>query len=297
MTGIFVADLHLTQEKPRCRLDDDWIQFQFGQLKLLVELCNAKKCPLYIMGDIFDKPTNPMQFIISIVRILSHIKCGVNYIAGNHDLLYHSLENIDCSSIGLFDFLSTISDKFKTPDEAWAHYGGPISNEKNSKILMVHELVFENKKDIPHNVKALCASEMLKKYPKYKWIFVGDMHRAFHYTNGKRHIINIGCMNRQSISEKNYKCCSFYINTESNSVIPFSMMDNGKIIDDSYIKDEKEREDRVSAFVQRIKKTKSISLSITKNIEASMNANEKQLGDDTIKYIRTLVQEAQDGGN
>ncbi len=53
---------------------------------------------------------------------------------------------------------------------------------------------------------------------------------------------------------------------------------------------EEERDNRITAFVEGIKKSTNISLSIIDNIEKAINKNKKTLDEDTIKMIRSLVE-------
>ena len=90
MRFIACADLHLRQDKPRCRQDEDWLGFQESRLNIIAEYANENDCPIFIAGDLFNKPIVSEEIINMFIDFCKKVNNGVYAIAGNHDLLYHS---------------------------------------------------------------------------------------------------------------------------------------------------------------------------------------------------------------
>lgn len=292
MKFICSSDWHIRPDRPRCRTDEDWDNTQKLMVRNIVSIANKYNVPLCIVGDLFNKGTVPEYLMIMLIEEFSNINKKVHILAGNHDLPYHSMENIENSSIGVFFSLAKGHNKIvhgMSEFGAWLDFNTESSGSLDD-VLFVHMLVFKLLKSIPPNCDGLTASQLLEKYPNYKWIFVGDNHKNFHYENEGRHVINGGCTIRQSSDEKLYKPSVFYVDTEKEIVERIYLDDNVEMIDDEYLQKEEERDNRITAFVEGIKKSTNISLSIIDNIEKAISKNKKTLDEDTIKMIRSLVE-------
>jgi hypothetical protein len=243
--------------------------------------------PVCIVGDIFDRAVVSEEIKIIFLQFVDKVKKGVYVIAGNHCLPYHSWENVQRSSFGVI----LNSGKIHTLHELGmaAHFGNEITGIDNG-IVFTHELVFERMVDVPPNVKAYCAQEMLDMYPKAKWIFTGDMHHNFHYEKKGRHVLNPGCINRQSADFINYQPIIYFVDTDLEQVIEECIPDNEKMVTDSYLREEEKREDRINAFIEGVKKSGHVSLSFVDNIEVALAKN-KDLNAATVKMIHELVEE------
>lgn len=290
MRGIICADLHLRADCPRCRIDDDWEATQRKALEFIVMQANSYDCDLYIDGDIFNTATVPMRIITMLIDVLSQLNKRAYFIAGNHDLPYHSVENIANSAIGVLCSAANNNATIKMNPDGM-HFGA--ETECEDEIIYIHSLVFASKKDIPPNCEAMSASDVLKKYPNAKWIFTGDMHKAFHYEKNGRHVVNPGCMLRQAADMIDYKPLCYFVCTDDESVEPIYIPDTTKMVDDAYLRAEEQREERITAFVECIKKNGKITLSIIDNLKNAMKNNKKSLDAPTINMIETLMEEAQ----
>ena len=295
MKAIVSSDWHVRPDRPRCRTDEDWDNTQKLMIRKIIDWANHYNVPLCIVGDLFNKGTVPEYLMIMLIEEFSNINKKVHILAGNHCLPYHSMENVNNSSIGVFFSLSKYHSKIvhgMSEFGAWMDFNGEDKSGQLDDVLFIHQLVFKSLKSIPPNCDGLTASQLLEKYPNYKWIFTGDNHKNFHYENEGRHVINSGCTIRQSSDEKNYKPSVFYVDTEKEIVERIYLDDNVEMIDDEYLQKEEERDNRITAFVEGIKKSTNISLSIIDNIEKAINKNKKTLDDGTIKMIRSLVEGA-----
>ena len=299
MKMIISEDLHLREDKPRCRIDSDWIQTQENALNQLAEICIARNADLFLTGDIFHRATE-YRMVIYIQRLaekLSKSGLSIYYLCGNHDMLYHSSSNLDKSAIGLlrnsFNCFS-IKDYFDKLDfnsgEKVLFSAGSFDEKDyvNAKFVFKHVLVFPDVKSIPPNCDAITAKELLEEFPKAEWIFTGDYHHNFHYEKNGRHVINSGCLLRQASDFKDYQCGVFYVDTEKNICEFIPIIDSEQLIDDSYILQENEREDRINSFVQKLKETENVSLDFLANVELALRSN--KLESDLKEVIQELLE-------
>ena len=291
MRFIASSDKHLQLNIPRCRIDDDWLQTQKNLLQFIANEANKRKCPVYDFGDIFDTAKVPSIIISMFLEFAFSVNAGIRILAGNHSLLYHSMDNIDESSFGIIDKIVKSKDKriqYFDDIGMYSHFSEELKG-KDTSLLFIHRLVFENKKSLPPNVQACTAQDLLDEYPTMKWIFVGDQHHSFHYEKKGRHVINPGCMYRGASDFKNYQPIVYFIDTDKEIIEEIELPDNGKMVDDSYIIEEKERTDRLDSFVERLKKDGNIELDFLSNIENALNKN-KKMSKDTIICIRELCE-------
>lgn len=292
MKFFVTADLHLRADKPRCRLDDNWELFQDRCLEFISDQAAELNVPLVIVGDIFNTPVVPPRILNSFLFHMRKVKKGVYFLLGNHDLPYHSFSNVENCSGGVLWNLVNSGGVFKNLDEIgqWAMFGEDIRG-KETGLLFLHTLTFPSAKDIPPNVEAFTASELLQKYPKAEYIFTGDMHKKFvHYSLDNRKVINPGCLNRQSANEIDYDCSIYFIDTEEGIIQDIIVFDNSEMVTDEYLKREEEREDRISAFIEGIQSGKKVSLSFLDNLDAHIQEN--KYSDSTKNMIKRLMEES-----
>jgi predicted phosphodiesterase len=201
---IFTADWHLRDKAPRCRKDEDWFAFQEILVEWVINKANENNCDLIIGGDIFDAPNVSSALLSMLIKQLSKIDKKVYFIAGNHDLPYHAIENIDSSSIGVLKNISTNHTKIVYGLSAfgeWADFGNKIQGI-DTGLLFLHRLVFENARTLPPNVNVCTAQELLNEYPDKWLVLVGDNHTTFHYEKKDHHVINPGSLYRDTSDKK-----------------------------------------------------------------------------------------------
>lgn len=270
MRMIITADWHIRNTRPRCRVDEDWIKTQQKALNQIAEICNDRKLPLMVVGDIFHSNSDTSFECINMVQKLADYIGGIYILAGNHDLPYHSSENIDKSAIGVLLQSENIykiedySDEFSAPN---------FDEERNPMPYMfIHTLTIPSK-DKPDFIQCETPESLLEKYPTAKWIFTGDYHRNFVYEKDGRYVINPGCLVRQVSDMKNYQCVVYFVDTEKEIIEFIPIIDNEELVNDEYIIRENEREERIESFVNKLKDVESVSLDFIDNVEKALLIN------------------------
>jgi hypothetical protein len=288
MKFIFTADIHIRPDRPKARLDENWFQTQKLQLEFISGIVSGRRCPLVICGDIFHKPVVPEIYKNLFVDIFRDQTLYV--IPGQHEIPEHLWKNIDESSFGVMMRHSN----FKLVDSLGRYeiYGDKNLQGADTGLYFFHKLIFPDEKSLPPTDKAMTASQLLKEYPNAKWIFCGDQHHGFHYEERGRHVVMAGCMNRQKSDMIDYDPKIWFIDTEKEIVESILIPDDRNMVTDSHIKEKKEREGRLSAFIETVKgSSRGMSLDFRDNVEKAIELNTLELTDEQIKIIEELMKE------
>lgn len=289
MRFICTADWHIRATRPRCRIDEDWIQTQRQALAQIVKISKEKKAPVMVVGDLFHSNSDVSFECIQMVQQMADELGELYILAGNHDLPYHSSENIEKSAIGVLLNSSRIFNiKTFTDSEKISASNFDEDDDLNAGIVFKHTLVFPDAKSIPPNCDGTTAKELLEEFPNAEWIFTGDYHHNFHYEKNGRHVVNSGCLLRQASDFKDYQCGVYFVDTDKNIVEFIPIIDSEQLIDDSYILQENEREERIDNFVQKLKDTESVSLDFLANVENALQNN--NLDSELKKVVEELLE-------
>ena len=291
MKCIVTADWHIRGTTPRCRNDKDWMATQRNALKSLYNYAIEYDCDICVVGDLFhtvaDTSFECIQLIQELALNLKNENKRLYILAGNHDLPYHSEDNIDKSAIGIVLMSDNVYHISDIENVSAPNFGGTVN--KDAEIVFTHVLTFPDRESMPPNVNAVTAYDLLDDYPKAKYIFTGDYHHAFHVEEDNRHVINAGCLIRQVADMKDYKPSCYYVDTQTNVIKQLYIADDGDMVDDSYLVKEEEREKRIEEFVDKLKATKNISLDFADNVAKALTTN--KLGKEFEDVVNALIQQ------
>lgn len=277
MKLIITADWHIRATKPRCRKDEDWMETQKNALKYVVEISKEKQASVFVVGDIFHSNTDTSFECINLVQNVANELGGLLIIAGNHDLPYHSSENIYKSAIGVLVKSENIHLIKQINHYDKSFWGNSISasnfdeeDNHDAEIVFKHTLTLPIKNPM---FESETPETLVEKFPNAKWIFTGDYHHAFNVKVNGCHVINPGCLIRQVSDMKDYQCGVYYIDTEKEIVEFIPIIDNEELVDDSYITIQNEREERIGNFVSKLKDSKHLTLNFIENVENAIIEN------------------------
>ena len=277
MKLIITADWHIRATRPRCRIDIDWMQTQRKALTHIVEIAKEKEATVMVVGDLFHSNSDTNFECIQLIQKMADELGGLYILAGNHDLPFHNSENIEKSAIGVLlnsSNVHLIKDFFSAMEKSFSASNFDEQDYKNANFVFKHTLVFPDEKSIPPNCKGMIAKEMLDEFPNSKWIFSGDYHHNFHYLENGRYVVNPGCLLRQASDMKDYVCGVYYVDTDRESCEFIELGDDEDLVDDSYILNEDERNERIDLFVDKLKTTKITTLDFVENVKNAMLVND-----------------------
>jgi len=280
MKLVFASDFHLRNDQPVSRTDD-FLQVQNDTLKFIAQICKQNNADLIVAGDVFNKAKQEnMQFLINDLYDIFK-KINIYFIAGNHDLLFHSIENFEKCNIGLLGkFDNWYWENNDNVDDFNNYFNffnydveikNTLENEKLTFCIMHRYCEIDN---LPEYISdGITAKLLLEKYD-YNYFIIGDNHKAFEYEKDGRFVFNTGCITRQSINEKDYKPSVILFDTEKKEYEKIYLPDNQQNVwKEEQITQQIKRENRIDGFINLIGADKSISLDYINNLKKHCQEN------------------------
>lgn len=273
---VVTADWHLREDLPICRSDIDWFETQRSAVHFTFDYAKRIGAEVIIDGDICHRPHIHPSLIAMFLQEVSLFGGNVYIIPGQHDLPYHSMEYVDRSSYGILKAAMKLTTNLIDGSKLgltipFGMLEDRVYNEA-SKFLLLHQLTFASSQDMPPIDEGVLADDLLDRFPNVNWICLGDNHHHFHVKRGDRHVINPGCLVRQSADLIDYTAGFYVLDTSSEESVEFvEVPDVGTVSNDHIVK-EKERDDRIEAFVSSLEKGVEMSLDFVSNMQAKMSS-------------------------
>ena len=295
MKLLFSSDWHLRNDKPISRIDD-FQQVQKDTLIQIAKICKQNNAELIIAGDIFDKPKDNIQELVNqVYEIFKDI--NIYFICGQHDLLFHSLDNFEKGNIGIinnFENWNHSEEIINSESIIWKFdYGKEIIDiddyDNLIKICVWHK--YCEKEQLPFYIKnGISAKDLIDNY-NYNIYICGDNHKSFIYEKDNKIVFNMGCITRQSITEKNYNPSVILFDTEKRDYEQIFLCDNNLnvFIDSVISKEQLEREQRINSFISLVESKESISFDFITDIKNYCLKN--KVKDEIIKEIDNILLE------
>lgn len=265
--GVITSDWHLRKDVPKSRPEneEEWLDFQFGKIEEMIEFARGKNAPIYQVGDIYHR-SQPYYGVVGRLKELFLEEPDRLYkIAGNHDLPYHSFDNVLNSG-----WYCSPGIDMRLNNRGAFHFG-TAPKSKKAKIVFTHQLVFPDDKSRPIEELGKTAEELLEEFPRAKYIFTGDYHKNFHYEEDGRHVINSGCLTRQGAGEVDYTCGFYYVDTFEDIIEFHQFTDDVEMITE-HLAAAKNRENRLDAFMELIQSTEKVSFSFRENLSSKLKS-------------------------
>lgn len=286
MKILCASDIHLRDDRPRCRVDN-WFVTQRERLQWLVQQINEHKCALLVAGDIFHSGTNTQALENMILEELNKAEYPIYCITGNHDLSYHSMKQLYKSSYwvlhqsGATQHLTGITEYGESTISAF-QFNEEMVDGKG--IAITHRSVYPSTAQIPpFMLDAIGADELLAMY-NYELVVTGDIHMPFYLQQDGKTLINPGGLFRQA-GDKKYTNPMIYL-YEDGVVTPIKVPIVEDDVEQEYLISEKEKEIRIGASVERMsdamKNGERLGLSFKDNVETALKTS---TSNDNVKLI------------
>ena len=292
---ILSADLHLRRTPPRARVDD-YFAAQERKTRFILEQAQASP-PLLVAGDFFHQPRPGEALLRWIIDLLNEYGVKPIVVPGQHDLPGHSLEQIGDSGLGVLaaagvidivpnqdtgkgPFYSTppyidglISVQSSGPDYvifgcAYGQTPSKAIKDKNFiNILLWHHMVIQE--PLWPGQEAERAPAILRKYPQFDIICVGDNHQSFALsevnqishpsikpiTVSGRFLINPGSTMRMTAAQVNHRPFVYRFQAEEGGSIlePIPIPIETDVLDLSELEAARDKDGRIQAFVDKMK--------------------------------------------
>jgi len=274
---ILTSDWHLRSQKPRCRLDENWLLAQKNVLDQIASHARERKADVVCIGDIFHSANETTNEVIGMVQTFAQDLSGFGkslyILAGNHDLPQHNIGNLHRAAIGLLFKSRNICHIKDYPFKA-RHSAADFDCEDDAEAEYVfkHVLVFPEKERLPPGARAAKPSELFARFKNAQCIFTGDYHKSFISRIGKQRLFNPGCIMRQAADMLEYRPSVIYF--ESYDAYERLWLDDGEgFVTDEYLEREEERAGRIEAFIERVKSNGDITFDFLENVKSRMAEN------------------------
>lgn len=289
---IISADLHLRTTKPRNRIDDYWAA-QEAKLRFILKQAQASP-PLLVAGDFFDQPRPGERLLRWVIDLLNEHQIKPIMVPGQHDLPYHSLDKIGDSGLGVLEAAGMIKLLYdKGPESDWCvginpdhdidigiygfAYGQqpwkPEIQEEIMTILLWHHMVIQE--PLWPGQEANKASAIIRKYPQFDIIVTGDNHTTFTIAGpNRRWLVNPGSMMRMTSAQADHKPCVFKWEAGRLEQIFLPCQPAKEVLDLEAMDQERQRDGRIGAFIERLHSGYEVGLSFEKNLEEYFRAND-----------------------
>jgi len=234
--AILCSDLHLSHKAPIARsAEPDWYEAMRRPLQELRRLERLYGVPVICAGDIFDRWNSPAELInFAMDNLPEHFYA----IPGQHDLPFHSLEDIEKSAYwtlvaaGRITNLPAVSILSKEPK--LQIYAFPWGTEVKPReeivtkhvhgvpLAVVHSYIWTSGNNYPGASKESRIGRWLKKLKGYSAAAFGDNHRGFHRMGdeGYSHVFNCGTFIRRKVDEMKYDP-QVGLLTSNGEIIPY----------------------------------------------------------------------------
>lgn len=272
----------------------------------MVKKANEYSADLVFGGDIFNSAVVPYRVFNMFLQEVRKAVCAVYILDGNHSAKYHREEFSDESSIGALKYVGGnivyLTAKEEKTDGRFEH-----SFRLNDDVTVVHTLTFPSEEETPFGAKATTVSALFEKYDT-DFIFLGDNHHSFVVTDKWRTAINPGSTTVQTADQIDYAPCVYYIDTGErvdvstqtgpyfrrvkSEVKKILVPHDPALVTANHLEVKKERDGRISAFVEVMKKNGKVSLSFEDNLRRSMIDN--SVSDGIMAFIDEVLEEIKD---
>lgn len=299
MKFLVCGDLHLTDKSPENRIDN-YGKTAIRKFRFILDAAKQEKCDIILQpGDFFDSPTPSYYFFSQIVSVLGEYGYDIPIVTcyGQHDMRYRQKDNTALYALKQSfrekiyllsqDHIHTFEAHYTTTIQG-AGFGEdvPKPNPNKFNILITHRMIVDKK--LWEGQEGFdYAYDFLDKN-KFNLIISGDNHNYFVIEGSGRFLINCGSMMRSTITQVKHEPTLIVFDTDKpydwyNIDIPIEP--SRKVFQLEIIEKNKERDEKLEAFVAGLSEHKEIGLSFGDNLVVYMNANNID------KDVRIIIEE------
>jgi hypothetical protein len=202
--AILCADIHLTLRPPAARAGEpDWLAAQARPLEQLKGLA-ANQCPILCAGDVFDRWNAPAELINWAYDHLPYMRA----IPGQHDLPFHSYEDVDKSAFKTLSLLGVIKELV----EWQTILGGTVqafpwgaeiepADGPPPHIAVIHSYIWRKGCSYPGAPDESNIDGWAERLRGYDVAVFGDNHIPFSGRAGACRVVNCGTLQRRKADE------------------------------------------------------------------------------------------------
>ena len=276
---IHTGDLHLTDLKPKARVDEeDWLGVQMEKLQWMKRLCEEHKVPLIVGGDVFDKTTLTFSFLNKLKNCFpedSYCLLGNHDEVGNNTQAYEKSVWYTGALMGLYTGIydaemrafGDVSFGFipaTNTEEEFLEFAHKVGS---SDVIVMHRFIFGDDSKVFNSelYKTHCIDYYRELFPKASVIIGSDNHRSIIDEKARPYIYNCGMPIRDNADLVDYSPVVFFL-YDNMTCVPVSVPIENDKITDRHIRKEKEEKEKNKAFIRTLQEASDIRLSFVDNL-------------------------------
>jgi len=279
--AILTADWHYMSSVPICRTDNS-LETQDRKVKFISDLAKTHGVPILLAGDIGEEPEWANWLIERLSRLIKENL--IIAIPGQHDLPDHQLSRWQESAFGVLHTTDRIHGLFRENHVGLGKvgiHGFPYSVTMDNKerrrpntrnIAMTHQLIIKDR-PLWEGQRSPKALELLKRFSNFDLILSGDNHKPFVVKYKNRLLVNPGSIMRISADQIDHKPRVYLWYAKSNTVKAVFIPIEAGVVTRDHIEHREDRDERVDAYVTRMREDYEVSLSFVRNMEQHLNIN------------------------
>jgi len=245
--AILTADWHLREDTPVCRTDD-FPAAQWDMVRQVSALQQKYSCPVLHAGDLFHH-WKPSPALLS--KCIDHLPHLFYTVYGNHDLPQHSMDLKWKSGVHTLEVAEAL---YILPSGHWNDEPKePNFHVGDRRIYVWHIYTYTGKPPFPGAEENETGNVLLNKYTEFDLILTGDNHQSFVCKSADgRLLVNPGSLTRQTADQFFHEPCVWLYNSDTNTVRAHYLKINKKAVSRVHLEKQKERDERIAAFVERL---------------------------------------------
>lgn len=280
MKLLCLPDLHLTDSRPKGRIDD-YTETLKSKFLFILETAKEKECELILQpGDFMDSPSVSYDFLCWLIYYIKYCDIPIITTTGQHDLRYRNFENTSFRTLSYscdnLIILKGDGEIYRRKDSNVSIYASPFNKEvppiektlkKQFNILITHRMIVQEK--IWAGQTDAESSNLFLRNNKFDLIVSGDNHQSFIQSHKGRYLINCGSMMRSTIAQVDHKPFVVLFDTDKPDdleIIKIPIAMPKKVFDLQKKGDKKEVDANLNAFCSGLSKSKEMGLVIEDNL-------------------------------
>jgi DNA repair exonuclease SbcCD nuclease subunit len=171
---------------------------------------------------------------------------------------------------GVIDYLDSQGDWGFTKKEA--NMTPIVMPKLNTQIKILHIMTYKGKAPWPGCTDPEC-HELFDWFPDADLIVTGHNHKSFTAKKGKQLLVNPGSLTRQTADQIDHKPCVFLYDSKQHKLKKHYLEIKDNVISREHINIVKSKENRINAFIEKLKHGWDAGLSFEENIERGIKEN------------------------
>lgn len=296
MKFIVTGDWHLDNRSPENRTDN-YFETQAGKVDFVID---QGSFPILQPGDFFNSYKANDFLKQFYIKKLQEEK--IYTVFGQHDLRFHSSDKKNTplrvlEASGVVQIATEEALLLKNHAIygcSWGEEFPEIEDEKEFNILLLHKLVTCDDSFSWESDDWIHAKNLFR-LTQFDLIVSGDNHKTFiaekEGKKGKRFVINCGSLMRSTIDQQDHEPHIYLFDTKERTaekilipVRPFL-----EVINLEKSKKIKSRDEKLEAFVQKLKDLRLEGIDFEKNVQLYFQEHKKEIEPEVIQFVERML--------